>query len=319
MTLDDIAEIWAAPDGWPLRCVRLNPRLAHMRRGAMLFLNGRGDHMEKYAEALRDFAAMGWQVESFDWRGQGGSGRLCAADPMLGHVDDFGIWIDDLSAYVHDWQSRTQGPHVIVAHSMGGHLALRGLAEQRVEVDAAVLLAPMLGISAARMPERLAEFITRTMCAMGMACKPVWPHTRISEDKLSIVQKTLTHSEERFEQELYIRQHRPDLVMSAPSWGWLRAAYRSMGQLQDRKILAKVTTPLLVLAAEHDRLVSEKAIRNAARWLPNARTHFYGANVAHEILREVDSVRDDTLARIQTFFDAEAISSPSSVQHDITA
>ena len=285
----------------------------------MLFLNGRGDHMEKYAEAVRDFVALGWQVDSFDWRGQGGSGRLCGTDPMLGHVEDFGIWIDDLSAYVRDWRSRTQGPHVIVAHSMGGHLALRGLAERRIEADAAVLLAPMLGISAARMPVSLAEFITRTVCSMGLACKPVWPHSRISEDKLSIVQKTLTHSEERFEQELYIRQHRPDLVMSAPSWGWLRAAYRSMRLLQDRALLANVTTPLLILAAEHDRLVSEEAIRNAARWLPNARTHFYGANVAHEILREVDSVRGDALARIQAFFDTEAKSASSTVHHDITA
>ncbi|MBK5264805.1 MAG: alpha/beta hydrolase, partial [Alphaproteobacteria bacterium] len=66
---------WEASDSWPLR--RFDwPVPAGGERGSLLFLTGRGDCFEKYLETFAHFHAAGWGITSFDWRGQGGSGRL---------------------------------------------------------------------------------------------------------------------------------------------------------------------------------------------------------------------------------------------------
>ena len=78
-----------------------------------------------------------------DWRGQAGSGRL-GEDATTGHVEDFQVWLDDLAAFWRDWQASTPGPHVLAAHSMGGHIVLRALVERGIvqEVDGSFAVVP---------------------------------------------------------------------------------------------------------------------------------------------------------------------------------
>lgn len=295
-------DFWMTPDGWPLRTVRLEGGGA---RGALLFLGGRGDPIEKYRETLDHWAQGGWAVESFDWRGQGGSGRF-VDDPQLGHADDFSVWLADLDAYASEWRARTAGPHVMVGHSMGGHLLLRALVEGRVEADAAVLVAPMIGIHAGGLPGPFARNIAGAACAMGHARRSLWPQ-KVRQARLEeAIRTTLTHSKERYAQELRLRREQPDLMVDAPSWGWLNAAYRSMARLSEPGLAEGMRTPTFMLATSGDRLVSTPAIAKMARRLPDAHLHLYGRNVAHEILREVDAVRDDALRRIDAFFDERA-------------
>jgi len=303
MMIEEFSDIWHAPDGWPVRRARV-PARQH-RRGSLLFLAGRGDHMEKYAETMDHWAQQGWGVDSFDWRGQGGSGRF-ARDSTIGHVEDFKCWLDDLQAYCAQWRSGHPGPHVAVAHSMGGHLALHALAQRRVELDAAVLVAPMLGIAAGGIPRPLAAALAGFACSLGHSERSLWRSPRTTPHLMTAMRTMLTHCPERFEQEARLRRERPELVLDAPSWGWMRAAYRSIALLERPGYLEGVTTPMLILATKGDRLVPAPAIARMARRLPHARVHFYGRDVAHEILREVDRVRDDALARIASFFDDHA-------------
>jgi lysophospholipase len=96
-------------------------------RGSLVFANGRGDFVEKYIEALAHWHKRGWNVTSFDWRGQGGS----RGNIVGGHLESFDPLVGDLEALVADQVANTQGPHVAIGHSMGGHLLLRLLAERR--------------------------------------------------------------------------------------------------------------------------------------------------------------------------------------------
>jgi lysophospholipase len=146
-----IEDLWAAPDGWPIRRItcpalhRDGSLLAEgAGRGRLLFMPGRGDIYEKYLESLDDWQRCGWHVTALDWRGQGGSGRL-GLDDTTGHIGDFTQWVNDLSAFWREWVRPVGGPHVLVAHSMGGHLALRAVVERKLTPDALILSAPMLG------------------------------------------------------------------------------------------------------------------------------------------------------------------------------
>lgn len=292
---------WPASDGWPIR----RYRLGEGRRGRMLVLGGRGDMIEKYLEVIHHWAARGWAVTSFDWRGQGGSGRL-TGDPLCGHIDDFSRWIADLHDFSEDWRREGQGPSVMLGHSMGGHLLLRALAEGQVSPDAAVAVAPMMGVHSAPLPRWLAVAISRGMCAIGRGDRRAWTQKEESDRQRRMRQKRLTHDAARYADEIWWRGHSPEVALGPPSWNWVRQALDSTRMMADGAKLARIATPLLVLAAQNDQLVSTPTIRRMAPHLPDARLHVYGREAAHEILREVDPVRLDALGRIDRFLDEVA-------------
>lgn len=299
--MDGRLDYWSAPDGWPVRRYRLGDG----RRGRMLVLGGRGDMIEKYLEVIHHWAQRGWAVTSFDWRGQGGSGRL-TDDPLCGHIQDFGQWIDDLGAFAADWRAEGEGPAVMLGHSMGGHLLLRALAEGMAPPDAAVAVAPMMGVHSAPLPRWLAVAIAETMCVLGFSGKQAWTQKEESERQKRMRQKRLTHDPDRYADELWWREHSRDVALGPPSWKWVEQALASTRRLATQPGLERIAVPLLMLAAQDDQLVSTPAIRATAARVPGARLHVYGLEAAHEILRELDPVRLDALARIDGFLDEVA-------------
>lgn len=294
-------DYWTAPDGWPLR----RYRLGEGTRGRMLLLGGRGDMIEKYLEVIHHWAGRGWAVTAFDWRGQGGSGRL-TDDPLCGHIDDFGQWIADLSAFSEDWRTEGNGPAVMLAHSMGGHLLLRALSEGMPPPDAAVTVAPMMGVHSAPLPRWLAVMIADIMCALGQGKKQAWTQKEDSERQRRMRQKRLTHDPDRYADELWWRAHSQDIALGSPSWKWVAQALHSTRAMEEGDALERIAVPLLILAARNDRLVSTPAICRAAAHIAGARLHVYGREAAHEILRELDPVRLDALRRIDAFLDEAA-------------
>ena len=293
-----------AADGWPLRVFDWPAAMPDVR-GTLLFQGGRGDIIEKYLESFIYWHERGWRVTSFDWRGQGGSGRL-GPDPRVGHADDFAPWIDDLAARFAVLKNSSPGPHVIVAHSMGGHLVLRALEEKRIAPDAVVLVAPMLGMRSAPLSPAIAEKVARFMTRIGDPARAAWKTNERPALPGASRRAFLTHSDDRYEDELWWKAEQPELALGPPSWKWLAVTYRSILDSFLPGRLEAVETPLLLLCADRDRLVQPAAIREAARRLPHAELLRFGEESAHEILREVDPVRDRALSTIDDFLDRHA-------------
>ncbi|UVO53353.1 alpha/beta fold hydrolase [Sphingomonas sp. SUN039] len=297
---DATRSMFPLPDGWPMRVF---DRPAQGTRGSILWIGGRGDIIEKYLECLEEWHGAGWHVTAFDWRGQGGSGRLLA-DPSVGHMPDFATWIDDLAAFWADWTARTPGPHVVMGHSMGGHLVLRAVLERRIDPAATVLSAPMLGFSgglptwlAAPLASVLARFIPETK-AWKQGEKPGAVDARR--------QFYLTHDAGRYADEVWWKTQDPSLELGPASWAWVAAAYRSNALIDAPGALERLTSEILVVGTEGDRLVSPAAIRRAAARLSKPELLMFDKSVAHEVLREIDSVRNGILGRIAAFLDRAA-------------
>ena len=72
-------------------------------------------------------------------------------------------------------------------------------------------------------------------------------------------------------------------------------------------VLEAVKVPTLIVATTADKLVSYRAIADAAARLPNAELVTFGDEAHHEILREADPVRDRALAAIDGFLDRIAL------------
>jgi lysophospholipase len=295
---------WRAGDGHQIRRIDwLIPNGA--ARGSLLFMPGRGDAYEKYLELLDHWHRKGWRVTATDWRGQAGSGRL-GFDGVTGHVDDFSVWIDDLAAFWAQWQAATPGPHVLVGHSMGGHVVLRALAERRVDPDAVVLSAPMLGFRPAFVPLGAAHWLVGQLVRLGDPRRPAWKWNEKPGVPPADRIELLTHDRERYADELWWRDARPELVMGPASWGWLQQAITSTRQLQRRGALEAISVPVLLLGVRGDRLVEFGAIERAARRMPRAQLGRFGEESRHELLREADPVRDRAIAAIDDFLDRTA-------------
>lgn len=293
---------WTAPDGWQLR--RFDwPSPVAAPRGSILFQGGRGDIFEKYLETFHHWHDQGWTITSFDWRGQGGSGRL-TDDPHVGDIDRFGTYLADYGAFWKEWAAATPGPHIAMGHSMGGHLVCRALAKVLAEPDAAVLIAPMMGLHApisAGFGERIAEIAMK----LGNPQRRAWKSNEkpgTTDSRLSL----LTHDPDRYSDEPWWWDQKPEIKLGPPSWRWVVRAFESTRRLRASRRVKLVRTPVLVLVAEADKLVRAADAIKVAGLLPDARVVRFGNESAHEILREVDPVRNRALGEIDIFLSARA-------------
>jgi lysophospholipase len=292
--------IMPARDGWPLRTYAQPAE--GKPKGSILWLGGRGDIFEKYIETLDSWSCAGWDITSFDWRGQGGSGRV-GGNPNVGHIGDYATWIDDLADFYAAWSVRTPGPHAVMGHSMGGHLLLRALAERRIAPDKAVLVAPMLGFESGLIPFPVAFWVARVMSQIKSELRPAWKNNEKPSPPSASRRGYLTHDNDRYDDELWWKSKDPSLPLGPPSWSWLAAAYSSIAGLNRKGAVEHVTTPILILCAEEDQLVSAKAIHRFAVRLSNATLVVFGDDTAHEILREADGPRNRALAAIEEFLE----------------
>jgi lysophospholipase len=139
------------------------------------------------------------------------------------------------------------------------------------------------------------------MCAIGDPRRPAWKWDAKPGEPPASRRHLLTHDDERYEDELWWRRERPELVMGPGSWRWVERAYASMRALFAPGVLEKVMVPTIILAATDDRLVAYKAISAAAARMPHAKLVTFGKEARHEILREADPVRFRALAAIDRF------------------
>ena len=288
----------AMADGWPIRAAGWSGGT----RGSILFLNGRGDFIEKYAEAYHDWRDRGFGLATFDWRGQGGSGRLLA-DTQKCHAVDFAPWLSDLAEQVQWFKVNWPAPHFAVAHSMGGHLLLRHLEADPDAFDRAVLLSPMTGLRALPLGPFLARLLAHLLCGLGKVEDYVPGGGPLVRGVVgSTRQQRLTSDAARYSDEGWWLDAHPELAVGAITNGWLRAAFRSIDALRAPGALERVTTPLMILLAENEALVDNAATVRAAKRIHGAWLQTV-PGAAHELVHEVDAIRLPLLDGIAGFLE----------------
>jgi lysophospholipase len=296
----DDAEIatWYAADSWTLRTAVWR---SAGTLGTIVFLNGRGDFIEKYSETCRFWAQSGYAVLTRDWRGQGLSRRMFD-DQTHAHLSSFGPLVDDAVAMVTDSRfTDLPKPWFLVGHSMGGHLALRVLKVVTDIFTKAVLLAPMLGMNTGPVSPRLAARFVRLMVSAGQGRRFAIGQTPYGAmTRSSFRQKRLTSDVARFQQEAEAIDANPRLAVGGVTFGWVDAALRSIDELIAPGVLETITTPVLALLAGREQIVDGAAAEAIVDRLPFGQTTWI-EGAAHELLRERDGIRDAVLVRIQQF------------------
>ena len=269
-----------ASDGVRLRRGQWRPAAP---RGRVLLLQGLSEFLEKYADVAAGLTARGFEVWSFDWRGQGHSpaGNGAHADVFERHLADLDGMFEALPA---------GEPPLLLAHSMGAHLALRHLARHPQAVVHALLCAPMIGIHTGRWPRRLARRLARLMIRLGLGER--WLPGRRNYTPLSIpfAVNPLTSdcaSYERLRQRIL---KDPDLAFGRVDWYWLAAAFDSLHRLHAPGVAPSITTPVTMLLAGRDLVVDSQAAADFAATLPHAQV-LWVAGARHELLQEAPAIQ----------------------------
>ena len=290
---------FTAADGVRLRYGVVKPEV--MCRGHIVLLHGFSEFIEKYFETIRDFAAQGYAVYSFDWGGQGRSDRYFDDKPERAYNKGFDHDVHHLRSFMHRIVGDA-GPKYIVAHSMGGHMALRYLKENPGVVKAAALSAPMIAFKMP-LPRWLARTVLKILHVLkldkieavhgeGWVVKaPAIENDPRSRDPV----RRLVHYQ--------WCKHDPSLRLGNISFGWVYRALRSVVKMSKPGYLESIKTPVLLAVAEQDEIVDRDAIRRAGDRLPHG--DLIPLDGYHELFMERDEIRGPFLKRIFDFFDKE--------------
>jgi lysophospholipase len=287
-------EFLETTDGTRLRVARFDP--SGQPRGTVVLMQGRTEFIEKYFEVIGDLLSRRFAVATLDWRGQGLSDRPLA-NRQKGHVGDFAHFIDDLQwALEHYVRPNFPSPYVALSHSMGGNIALRHLAQHPGVFEAACFSAPMWGIGKTERPGFAMRLVAGVGCAVGLSTSYLLGREGNFDPDSPFEGNVLTSDRERYDRFMAQLRAEPALALGSPTFCWARQALASIDALHAVGFAEAIRTPIRVCSAGADALVSVAAQSAIANRLPNAKQVVL-TGARHELLMEVDAIRDDTLAQ----------------------
>ena len=267
-------------------------------RGMVALFTGRTEILEKYGRTIADLCAAGYGVAALDWRGQGLSDRL-TDQPLLGDIPDFDHYQRDVAALDREIRAfAPDAPRYVLAHSMGGCIALRALMDG-FDARAAAFSAPMWGlplggalggaVGAASRLLGLGGWNLRDVPGAGIEFR-LWENPFDNND--------LTTDRDTYDwMQAQVVLH-PELRLGAPSIRWLAAALAECVRLEQR---ASPALPAYCGLGTRERIVSKGAINDRmARWPGGMLDEFDGA--LHELLMETPATRDPFMARTLALF-----------------
>ncbi|SKA66087.1 alpha/beta fold hydrolase [Enterovibrio nigricans] len=271
---------------------------------AIVVVNGRIEATAKYQEVFFDLFRQGYDIYSYDHRGQGHSHRLVIGSD-IGHVVNFEHYVDDLETFIDGVVvQKNHQQRMILAHSMGGAISVLYAARRPNAIDAIALSAPMLGIQLSPLLQKVAK----PLCKALSSCQhpagfapgqvPYWAKP--------FKHNVLTQSEARYQwfRELYEADE--TLKVGGPSAQWIWQSLHACEHMM--QAATQIKMPVLLLQAARDQIVCNEAIfqfhrDRLAAGLPVQFDII--AESRHELLFEQDGIRNQALEKVLTFFAAQ--------------
>jgi lysophospholipase len=276
-----------------------------LARGTVILLHGRNECIEKYFETIADLNAAGLWVATFDWRGQGGSDRLMSAQ-RPGHVDSFLDYQHDLSRFIDDVVlPDARLPFFVLAHSMGGLIALSSATHIQNRIERMVVTAPFVGLARQKAPQWLIALMARSACLLGFGKK------QLSKDlgTRPFEGNPLTSDPARFARYAALCDAHPQLALGPPTARWLSEMFTAIRNVNRPNYLSSIMIPTIVLAATADPIVPFQTVERLSQYFRAGQLiPINGAR--HEIFQERDLYRHQALAATLAFIpgsDAEDI------------
>lgn len=276
-------------DKQKLRYGHWHPK-AKAQNKIILILQGRASFIEKHAELIRDLTVRGYEIFTFDFTGQGLSTRPIKHHHK-GHIDTYDTYIMNIHEIIGEViRKQSSAPIILFGSSMGGHIALRYMAEYPSEIEAAILESPMLDIPTSPLPKWVANFMSHiaTWLNLGTLYAPGYgdytPKDYIFNGNKS------THDHQRFLRQRQYTIEYPNCVVGGPTVGWVKATFDSIAILHNPQTLQKITKPVLLLNSSKDRQVLNHKDDMICTLLPKCKLITF-KDAFHHIVVETNPIR----------------------------
>ena len=268
-------------------------------RGTVCVFAGRSEAIEKYFETIADLLARGFAVAAMDWRGQGYSQRLLA-DPVPGHVEHYADYEQDLATFMQGVvQPNCPPPYIGLAHSMGGAVLLRAAHDGQRWFESMVLVAPLIDL-----PPRpggvLLRILIKLLRRIGLGNAGV-PGSNVDRSRAKgYPDNPLTTDPVRYARNAALIKTDPAMAVGSPTFAWLDATFDAVVEFQEADYAARITQPVLIVAAGGDTIVATPAVTAFAARLPNGSLCLI-EGARHEVLQEQDAFRAEFWAAFDAF------------------
>lgn len=283
-------------DGVHLRAVVARP---HGSKKTLFILQGRADFTERYFEFMKEMMARGFSVVTFEWRGQGSSQRLLR-DRLRSYVKNFGQYDQDLAAAIGLAQRLDfPEPYFAFAHSTGGQILLRALRDKQY-FKRAIISAPLLGFHFGKWPKPVVRLLSFLAVVAHLDGQYLPGFARGPMRREEFPDNPLTSDRVRWSRDVTTLETFPEVGVGGPTYGWLRAAMKSIAELGHWPKDRGPTCPTMVVLAGQDRVVNNVDSRIFFETVPGFSVVTI-ANSRHEIIMENNMIREKFLAVFDTF------------------
>jgi lysophospholipase len=283
----------------------------------IVLVTGRSESYLKYQELAFDLHQQGFNLFIIDHRGQGLSQRLLK-DSHKGYVKNFDDYANDLQQFINDIvvshcansakQEPPNKPHLL-AHSMGGTIAVRMMQLYPQSVKSAVLTSPMIAINNGNIPNWLAKTIIYTGDKFNawFSNEADYFIGQAGFSEIPFSKNELSQSAIRYQYFIDTYQKHKDIQLGGVTTHWLAESIKANKNIFTD--LAKLSTPILLMQSGNDTVVSNEAQNDFCQQLhklniescPNGKP-FVIDNAFHELLFEQDLYRTPALDEALAWF-----------------
>lgn len=285
----------------------------------IVLVNGRSESYLKYQELAFDLHQQGFNLFILDHRGQGLSQRLLK-NTQKGYVKNFDDYAEDLHQFITEIvtkncsnkanASSSSQPHLL-AHSMGGAIAVRMMQLYPSSVKSAVLTSPMIAVENGNIPNWLAQSIIYSGDKLDSwfsdEASYFMGQTDFKETKFT--ENELSQSAVRYQNFLNVYQENKSIQLGGVTIHWLEESIKANNDIFAD--LDKLSAPILLMQSGNDTIVSNQAQNDFCEQLHNLDANscpdgkpFVVKNAFHELMFEQDQYRTPAISKALSWFRA---------------
>lgn len=281
---------------------RTNPNATR----CLVILPGRTEQIEKYAEVVHtlDNGKLAGELQFFlmDHRGQGSSGRMInkvALDSEKGYVDSFDNYALDVKTFMDKVVAKANcSEKILLAHSMGGGIAVDFMQKYPEYFDRAALSSPMIDIQTAPFKYSVARALVSLSVALGKE-KEYGPKQTSFDETMPFSANTFTSSPERYEMAMNTFKNYPKTRLGGVTNGWANQIMKGTKKIRQKS--GSIRIPLHIFYAGIESFTVPEASIRFCKDSSDCKTTFLPTS-KHEVLMDRDVNRNVVISELEDFF-----------------
>lgn len=270
-------------------------------RGAIVLTAGYGQTHLQFAELMYGLNKLGYSVYMVDHRGLGFSSRLLPNTSKI-YVGSFYDYVYDLKFFVNSVVKKSEHRHLILlAHSMGGQVAMIYQAMYPNDFKALVLNAPLAEMKAGNHTE-LGAYVRTRGAALALMGKKYAPGQGNPDwSKLGFENQTMSHSRARHAIKERLWKQFPYTRMGGATFRWVYTTIEASRWMR-KHAPSKIHVPVLMLEADQDTIVVPAQAQDMCNRMSDCRRVFFPGSY-HELFWETDDIRNAALEHVERFLE----------------